>query len=366
MAVYNKNGAEITSVFSKAGASLQQAFDIHGNELLDEGGHRDWSKMPTTLATALDGSMAYIQGYIDTHPNSFAFPVITDVHTYFSFQEPNYIAWNKPDLFPVFLFLGDMTNGYVVDQLDGAVNYIQGATGQKLIVGVGNHDFGLTSAQWTDGDPLPREWWIPLLEKDCVFCEGDNTLTYYWDDAENNVRYIMLDSNSTVLKPSGVQLFAMSNLNWLASVLEASGGKDIIVLNHAPDGSFYLVTDTEKTTSQSSTGITNYRVFQAILQAFVGKTTYTITVSGEPFSYDFSKASGNLIGFITGHYHNAGHGDNNGFNRWTCNAVTRAGGTSKQYYKGLSFFIVDKDLRKVIFIVVRYQNAEFETYEYSY
>ena len=332
-------------------------------------GRRDWSGIPESFWMAMDGSLDYIQDYVDAHPNSFAFPVITDVHESFSWNEPNYLAWSKPELFPVFLFLGDMTNGYVESQFEGAVDYMRGATGQKLIVSIGNHDFGLVNGQnkcWVEGDPLPREWWIPLLESDCVFREGDDTLTYYWDDTENKVRYIMMDSNSTMLRPNGTQLFTMSNLNWLASVLESSGDNDIIVLNHAIGGGLYLVTDTEKTARKSSTGITNIEIFDSILLAYKEKTSISLEVDGVSQEHDFSEASGDLIGYITGHFHNAGHDDSAGFNKWTCNALTRNGGQSRQSYKGLSFFIIDKDLHKVIFLVVRYQNPEYEVYEYNY
>lgn len=367
MAVYNKNGSEITSVFSKAGASLQQAFDIHGNELMS--GHRDWSGMPSTFSTALDSAMSYIQTYVDNHQNAYAFPVMTDVHTYFAWNEPNYIAWHKPNLFPVFLFLGDMTNAYIESQFNGAVDYMQGATNQKLLVAVGNHDFGDVNGSencWVDGDTLPKEWWIPLLDDSCVFREGDNTLTYYWDDTQNNVRYIMMDSNSTVLKPNGVQLYSMSNLNWFATVLESSGSKDVIVLNHAMGSGFYLVTDINKENWKSDTGITNINSFNSILLAFKNKSSISVTADGVSNAHNFESTTGKLIGYITGHYHNAGFYNGAGFNKWTCNALTRGGGTSRQSYKGLSFFIIDKELQKIIFLVVRYQNAEFETYEYSY
>ena len=346
--------------------SLSQPEETAAEELESR---RDRSGIPESFWMAMDGSLDYIQEYVDSHPNSFAFPVITDVHTSFEWNEPNYLAWSKPDLFPVFLFLGDMTTGYTESQFEGAVDYMRGATGQKLLVSIGNHDFGVVNGLdncWVEGDPLPKEWWIPLLESDCVFCEGDNTLTYYWDDVENKVRYIMMDSNSTMLRPNGVQLFTMSNLNWLASVLESSGDKDIIVLNHAIGGNLYLVTDTEKTALKDSTGITNIEIFNSILLAYKDKTSISLEVDGVSQEHDFSEASGDLIGYITGHYHNAGHDDSAGFNKWTCNALTRKGGASRQSYKGLSFFIIDKDLHKVIFLVVRYQNPEYEVYEYSY
>lgn len=329
----------------------------------------DWDIIRNDFFSTIDRSLTYIQDYIDTHPNAFAFPVITDVHTYFSWNEPNYIASSKPDLFPVFLFLGDMTNSYTKSQFERAVEYMNGADGQKLIVSIGNHDFGSVNGSsncWVEGDPLPKEWWIPLLESDCVFCEGDDTLTYYWDDAKNNVRYIMMDSSSTVLRPNGDQLFTMSNLNWLASVLESSGDKDIIVLNHALGTRFYLVTDTEQETLKNTSAITNIDWLDSILSAYRDKTSIHIRVGETENTYDFSKAKGDLIGFIAGHHHDAGYINISGINKWTCNALTRKGGASRQSYKGLSFFIIDKDLHKVIFLVVRYQNPEYEVYEYSY
>lgn len=359
MSVYNKNGQEVSTVYGVSGSSLSSAYNVNGTEVFSTSGHRDWSGMSSTFVSSLGSAVSYIQTYLTNHQNAFAFPVFTDVHTYFGWNEPNYIAYNYSSLFPVFLFLGDMINTYGSTELNNAVYYMEGADGQNMLVSMGNHEWG--SYDTEGSDPYPKTWYDDLLPASCVMFSDDG-LTYYYDDAVNNVRYIMLDSNSTVKKQSGVQRFDMDALNWLASVLENSGTKDIIVLNHAIGQSFYLVTDTQQTELKSDTTITNSTTFNNVLNAFKNKTTVSVTVDGVSNSHDFSSTTGNLIGYITGHYHNAGHIDTAGFNKWTCPALIRNNLTDK----GMSFFIVDKTSQKVIFIVCRIQNSAYESYEYSY
>lgn len=361
MAVYDVNGSSLSSAYDVNGLSLASAYDVNGNNVMDSGGgHRDWGTMTDDFKTSLNSSMNYIQNYIDNHASAFAFPVFTDVHLFLSWNEPNYIAYHKPDLFPVFLMLGDMTNLYDVTQLNDAVDYMEGATDQTLLVSIGNHEWGNYDTAGTD--PYPKTWYGDLLPASCVFF-ADDGLTYYYDDNVNNVRYIMLDSNSTVKKQSGIQQFNLDALDWLASVLETAETKDIIVMNHSIGQSFYLVTDTEKTELQSETAITNGTTFNRVMNAFKNKTDTYVNVDGVTNTHDFSSTTGNLIGYITGHYHNAGHIDTAGFNKWTCPALIRNNLTDK----GMSFFIVDKDLRTVIFIVARILgNGEYEVYQYSY
>lgn len=366
MSVYSKSGSSLSTVYGKSGTALSQAYDINGRELMGGGGeHRDWSKMPQTFVSSMNGALAHIDDYLSNHSGAYAFPAITDVHTYFDYQEPNYIAYNYPDLFSVFLFLGDMTNGYIESQFENAVDYMRGADGQKMLTSVGNHDFGTTdtSNNWVEGDPLPRVWWKPLNVSGCVYVEDDDTLTYYWDDAEHNVRYIMMDSSSTVLKTAGPYYFRNKNLNWLASVLESSGGKDIIVLNHELGSQFYLVTDTEKTDIKTTTGINDIGSFNNIVNAFINRGTISVTVDGVANAHDFSSTTGNFIGFITGHYHNAGYRDWDGFNKWTCCAQTRA---NYKDTKGVCFFIIDPSVKKVELVIARHLSSDVETYEYSY
>ena len=357
--IYDKNGNVVTNAYDKNGIRVAHAYDKDGVDLLSGITPRDWSGMSAQFQVTVDDCMNYIDTYTTEHQNSFAFPVFTDVHTYFTGNEPNYVAYHKPSLFPVFLMLGDMTNTYNTTELTNAVDYMDGAEQQNKLVSIGNHEWG--NYDTTGSDPYPKTWYDDLLPASCVFF-ADDGLTYYYDDAENNVRYIMLDSNSTVKKQSGVQQFNMDALNWLASALETAGTKDIIVLNHAIGQSFYLVTDTEKTELKSDTTITNSPTFNSIMNAFKNKTSISVTVDGVANAHDFSGASGNLIGYITGHYHNAGHIDTAGFNKWTCPALIKNNLTNK----GMSFFVVDRGLRKVQFIVARILTAEYELYEYSY
>ena len=357
MGIYDYTGSVLPKAYGVDGVTLMQAYDINGNGLIDGEQEEtyDWDGMSEQFKALIDACILYCDQYVETHYNSFAFPVFTDVHTEFDWNEPHYISYMRNDLFAIFPFLGDMVNTYNDAELNNAVTYINKSTNQTKLLAIGNHEFG----GYAEGDTLPKVWYKPLIANGAVFF-ADDGLTYYYDDSVNNIRYIVMDSNSTVKKQSGTQKFNMDALNWLASVLESSAGKDIIVVNHTMGSGFYLVTDTEQANWQSDTSITNMTTFNSIINAFVNKTNVNVTVDGVTNGYDFSNVSGDFIAYITGHYHNAGY-YNAGYNKFTCPAILR-----NKTKNGMSFFIIDKDLRKIIFLVIRYMNVDYEVYEYTY
>lgn len=359
MAIYDVQGNELIDVYDAQGNELSQAYDINGNDLIGGITPQDWGNMTAQFKGVLDDCMDYCDTYVSNHQNSFAFPLFTDVHTYFSWNEPNYVAYHQPTLFPVFMMLGDMTNTYNTTELSNAVTYMSYAEEQVRLVSIGNHEWG--NYDTTGSDPYPKTWYDDLLPASCIFFSDDG-LTYYYDDTINNVRYIMLDSNSTVKKQSGVQRYDMDALNWFASVLESSGSKDVIVMNHALGSGFYLVTDTEKANPQSDTTITNIGTFNNIVNAFIAKTTISITVDGVSYSHDFSNNSGDFIGYFTGHAHSTGYNDSSGFMKFTCPALIK----NNLNGRGMSFFVIDKNEQKIIWLVAKILNANYAIYEYAY
>lgn len=347
--IYDIYGNETTTVCDINGNVLNSVCDIDGNEIV-------LSEMPL-----LDSAMLYCDEYVKANPQSYAFPLITDVHLNFGEEEPKYIEQKYPNTWSRILFLGDMTNNYVTTDLDNAVSFMNGASNLNKIVAVGNHELG----DWVEGNTLPEEWYKQCLDESSVLWNGGDGLIYYSDDEENNVRYIILDSCTPIYKSSGTQLFTLNELEWCASVMESSGGKDIIICNHAIGTSFYLVTDTNKETRKYDTNITNAstKLFPMI-NAFINKESYTITDDeGVSHTHDFSNTTGKFVGYFSGHYHNVGLTDENGFWQFTCPMLRT---TYSGYPQAMSFFIIDKALQKIIWLVCDYSKETYDKYEYTY
>lgn len=354
MSICDIFGNPITECCDIFGNTLPVVCDINGNVLTES-----WDGLSTDAQSMLDTAMADCAAYIAANPQAYAFPLITDGHQTFAGREPEYIGHKYPDLWSRMLLLGDMCNAYDATQLDNAVAFMGGTTINKIIA-MGNHELG----NWAEGDTLPEEWYKPLLDPTSVLWGGGDGLIYYSDDDTNNVRYIVLDSCTSIYKSAGVQKFTLDELEWCASVMESAGGRDIIICNHTMGSSFYLVTDTAKEDPKADTTITNSGTLWALINSFISKGTYSVSDdSGVSHSHDFSGTTGHFVGYFTGHYHNAGHTDAPGFNKFTAPMLRT---TYSGYPKGLSFFIVDPTQRKIIWKICWYADSSIATYEYSY
>lgn len=351
--IYDINGNSITNAFGVNGNVLNSVFDINGNEIV-------LSEEQLSERPLLDSAMLYCDNYVKANSQAYAFPLITDVHLNFGEEEPKYIEQKYPNTWSRLLFLGDMTNNYVETDLDKAVSFMNGASNLNKLVAVGNHELG----NWAGGDTLPQEWYKQCLDETSALWNGGDGLIYYSDDEENNVRYIVLDSCTPIYKASGVQLFTKDELEWCASVIETAGDKDIIICNHTMGSSFYLVTDTAKENSIADTTITNNGTLWAIINAFISKGTYSVTDdNGTAHSHDFSQCTGEFVGYFTGHAHQIGFTNEIGFNKFTCPMLRK---TYSGYPQAMSFFIIDKALQKIIWLVCDYSKETYDKYEYTY
>lgn len=358
MSIFDINGKTVTKGYDVFGNAVSALFDINGNRMTES-----WDDLTDEISTMLNTAMTYCADYIGENPQAYAFPLITDAHLTFDGNEPKYIEHCYPNIWSRLLLLGDMVNNtssYNETELDDAVSFMNGASKLNKLVAIGNHELG----NWAEGDTLPEEWYKPLLDPTSVLWGGGDGLIYYSDDTENNVRYIVLDSCTPTYTANGVQLFTMNQLEWCASVMESAGGKDIIICNHAMGQSYYLVTDTEKENSIAATTITNSGTLSAVINAFISKGAYSVTDdSGVAHSHDFSGTTGHFVGYFTGHAHQAGHTDAPGFHKITAPMLKN---TYSGYPQGMSFFIVDRTQKKIIWLICWYADASIATYEYSY
>lgn len=366
MSVYNIDGNQLNAIYNALGSSLSTAYDIDatvvfGNEPTPptptpEVDPMDWSSMSATYKANIDDAIEYADAYLSEHSNAYSFPVLTDVHDQL-YNEPNYVLYNHPDSFDKFLFLGDIATAYSQTQMDNATDYMSEADVIDILSLVGNHELG----GWAEGDTLPKVWYSPLLPPSATVMHDTDALVYYFDDTTNNVRFICLDSCTPIYQSSGTQLYTKDELEFFASALDSANGKDIILLNHAPGQNYYYVTDTEKETAISTTGITNRSTLDSIIDAFINRSSVTFTDdSNVSHTHDYSSATGDFIGLIAGHTHHAGYNNANGYNVFIC---------PSSYYNndaGMSVFIIDKTLKKVIFLIGYKSKAEYGIYEYSY
>lgn len=359
MAVYNVSGTQLSQIYNKNGSSLSYAYDVNGSQVF--GGSSpiapmDWSSMSATYKQNVSDAVAYAKTYLSNHSGAYAFPVVTDTHDQL-YNEPNYVLYNFPNTFDKFLFLGDIATSFSQTQMDNAVAYMAEADTIDILDLVGNHEFG----DWVEGDTLPKAWYQPLIPMASTVMGNTDALAYYYDDSVNNVRFICLDSCTPIYTQSGTQLLTKNQLEFFASALDSANGKDIILLNHAPGQNYYYVTDTDKQTSISTTGITNRGTLDSIINAFMNRTSVTFTDdSSVSHTHDYTSATGDFIGMIAGHAHHAGYNNANGYNVFVCPST---------YYNsdaGLSVFVIDKTLQKIIFLIGYRSKETYGVYEYSY
>lgn len=358
MAIYNISGGSLSACYSVNETALSVAYDINGSQIYTSGSApsvepMDWSSMTDYSKANINSIVEYAQTYIANNTNAYAFPVLTDVHDQF-YNEPNYVLYNYPDAFDKFLFLGDIANAYTETQLDNALAYMEEANSITVLPLVGNHELG----GWADGDTLPKEWYQTLLPSSAVTMDAD-ALVYYWDDNANNVRYICLDSCTPIYQSSGTQRFTLDQLEYCASAMDSSNGKDLIFLNHAIIQSFYLVTDTEQTTVKYSTTVNNSGTLRSLVNAYKNRTSYTFADDSDvSHTHDYSNATGNVVGFFSGHYHGAGHIED-GFHIFTL---------PSSYYNNaaMSVIIIDPDSTKIIWLIGYRNDSTYGIYEYTY
>ena len=357
MAVYNVSGTELNALYDVESESIYHAYDVEGTEVF--GGQvppvqpMDWTNIPTQYRTNIASAMSYANTYLNSHSNAFMFPVLTDVHDKF-YNEPNYLLYNFSNKFDKFLFLGDIANEYSQTEMDNAKAYIQQASSVDVLALVGNHEL----STWAEGDDLPKDWYQPLVPSSAVVMSETDALVYYFDDTTNNIRFIVLDSCTPIYKSAGTQLLTKNELEFFASALDMVGGRDVLLLNHAPGQYYYRVAEPE--TGESTTTVTNRATMDSIINAYINKTSVTLTDDASvSHTHDYSEATGRFIGLVAGHTHRAGYTNSNGYNVLIC---------PSSYYNdsGMSIFIVDPDAKKIIWLIAYKSLTSIGTYEYTY
>lgn len=359
MSIYNQYGTEQTDAYGISGVKLSQAYDINDQLVLDSDPDipvipAGWTMSESYKAQVLD-AMDYIKAYLQDNDNAFAFAQFNDVHQTFGDNEPNFIDFNKGYKYLAhMMFLGDMTNLDTDTDVANLSAYINAASVSKKLMCIGNHD-GYYTGQATNPETLYKS----LTYTDVTYKPSEeDALIYYYDDAVNGVRYIILNYYNTL--KSGYPKLDIAQAQWCASVMSAAGGMDIIIGAHGPLMPWTNVTDSTQSISQEY--LPEQDTLVSIINAFQAKSM--ITIGGT--TYDFSTCNGDFIMYTCGHWHCWGYGNDNGFNMFVGPSKNNPSSLNTQKYVGFMFFIVDKASKQIINIMCNTTTDDYFTLTCSY
>lgn len=162
----------------------------------------------------------------------------------------------------------------------------------KLYHARGNHDCTIQSSfELTTGYTMPYEQVQQIFAVHSTPANGcvPGKLYYYADDAENKIRYIIVDTTENHLDENsswGVENgMNEDQLEWLAEVALQLPGADwaAVTMGHVPCADELLH------------GKCNLDSLRLILEAFKNKTSCAYA--------DFTKAKGELVAYLCGHTH---------------------------------------------------------------
>jgi len=310
MAVYDKDGTALSSVYGANGISLQYAYDKNGNVVFTGSGEDEFIKttVPYTmnwlitsdwLANAETQRNA-IKTIYEQSVDAIPFFLQTDGHG--RYNEGNKGCHNLAE--PVMRYIPNLQLGdYASYYSDGrsATNHITSSAGlSNYFPAMGNHEFMVGSDETAEEPDMAIL--VPAFTPSNAIL-GSETYGYYkvYDDAYN-VKWLigqahMPDSNNS----SGFVYGATSEqFQWFIDEMEANDGYDIIVLNHEPwPGTYYNWTNEaeyiyDRTTFDLAPIMTDRKAKRS--------GTY-IDTSGVTHNYDFANCSSDLLCSIHGHIH---------------------------------------------------------------
>lgn len=358
MAIYDINGNDLEFVYSINNEELAVAYDIEGAEVYTAIPDipvtpMEWD-MTLSYSEQIKSALNYIKSYEHANAGSYAFCQFNDVHEVYSANEPNFIDYNKGyKLLSRMLFVGDMVNNFTATTAVSSVAYMNGAQASRKLIGMGNHEYFIS------GGPNPETIYKTANSSGVSYMSNEtDSMVFYDDDLSNNVRYIFLDYY--YITRSGADdkhLLDDNQLEWCASAMENSNGKDIIIAGHSELTPFNLIrTGEEKTATY---GLQNQQNLKDLINAFIDRGTYSITIDGVIHTHDFSNCTGDFILYTSGHYHALGYKDF-GFNMFTTPTLL------SNATNGFVIFIIDTTAKKIILMVLSKTLGQFELYDYTY
>ena len=310
MAVYNKSGTALASIYDLSAVSLQYAYDIDGVEIFSG----DTPFIPTVLSYDTNWliTSAWLEN-AETQRNAVrsiyqesedAIPFFIQTDGHGRYNEGNKGCHNLTESVMEYIpniMLGDYASYY--SDGNNPTNHTASSAGLVNYLPVmGNHEFMKGSAEDATIADLPTLIASYVPSNGIL---GSQTYGYYKVlDDKYNVKWLVgqphvPDSNASGGFTTG---FTNDQWEWFIDELEADDGYDVIVLNHEPfAGTFYNHTDETTVTYIGHNGKVN---LSPILAARKAKTAGTFTdVNGVTHSYDFTGCNSDLLCVFHGHIH---------------------------------------------------------------
>lgn len=311
MAVYSLNGEQIYNVYNLSPLSLNQAYDIQGNELLSGGSAPSDEFVKTILsydtnyiisnawlANATTQRNALLTAFNATG-DGIPFFIQTDGHG--RLNEGNKGCHN----------LAEETMGYIrnIQLGDYGSYYSDGANARKhlntslgiskYICAMGNHEFlnnNSDTAELADLEVLSASF----IPSGAITDEYGEYYGYYKViDTTYNVKYLVMQNYIPDADNSKgfISKIVSEQWDWLIDELETNDGYDIVVLRHAPFGGTYTRTSDLSTATYTSE-------VDPLLTARKAKQSGSITDDeGGLHPYDFTTCTSDLLCTLHGHLH---------------------------------------------------------------
>ena len=310
MAVYKRDGTQLSTIYDRSGTSLQYAYDVHGNEIFSGDAPEPWVKTYVTYDTAyitdawLENAVTQrdaIKTLYQASNNAIPFFIQTDGHG--KYNEGNKGCHNKAEETMRYIMniqLGDWGSYY--DNGANATRHKQTSEGiTNYLPAMGNHEFLSNNSAEA---PIAS---LPVLVDSFVSPNailGSETYGYYKViDSKRKVKWLVTQPHIPVDKTinSSGFLWKMTGdqYEWLIDELEANDTYDIVVIQHEPLNGTY----TTRGGGTSESEFTNMSIGE-ILAARKAKTNGSYTDSdGVTHSYDFRSTTTDLLCSLHGHNH---------------------------------------------------------------
>lgn len=305
MATYSLNGEQISNVYDLTSLNLNQAYDIQGNELLDEfiktilSYDTNYIITNAWLANATTQRDALLTAFNAT-TDGIPFFIQTDGHG--RYNEGNKGCHNLAE--PIMEYVRNIQLGdYESFYYDGnnPSDHARTSNGiEKYISAMGNHEFMNNNTE----DALLAD--LPTLIASYTPSDGALGSSVYGCykviDTKYNVKYLITQPHiPNASKTAGFEYKITSvQYEWLIDELEANDGYDVVVIQHEPPNGTYINTTDDSTYTYSFTNMS----IGEILSARKAKTSGTYTDSdGVSNSYDFTNCTTDLLCVLSGHHH---------------------------------------------------------------
>lgn len=214
------------------------------------------------------------------------------------------------------ILLGDISNDYnhsTKESHKSSLTSIRRSLLPNVLSVQGNHDTGGNNNDCYVNRVFNPEELFNILTRGktniSVTPEGKKRNFYYYDDNENNVRYVILNSTDTPTEINGDSYvhnlyneYAFSNeqINWLANIALKTTN-DVVLCSHIG-----LLNETELPDDNCGTP-KNYEVIRTLLGKLKNRQSGNITKSDGDFSvnvdYDFTLNTNKIAFSVFGHYH---------------------------------------------------------------